>query len=80
MIAPLLACASTTRTITRESATGYIHADKPTFTTVMDVQTEVAVRRPQPRREAIDSAHIAAIPESRTRYETQNRRTDDACQ
>ena len=55
MIAPLLACASTTRTITRESATGYIHADKPTFTTVMDVQTEVAVRRPQPRREAIDS-------------------------
>ena len=24
------------------------------------------VRRPQPRREAIDSAHIAAIPESRT--------------
>ena len=46
----------------------------------MDVQTEVytggkgngtsrlreAVRRPQPRREAIDSAHIAAIPESRT--------------
>ena len=36
-----------------------------------------AVRRPQPRREAIDSAHIAAIPESRTRYETQMATYDD---